>query len=118
MPRFSIKQMLLAFAVIALWMSTLSGYPGSDYVQLLIRLSVLLAAGFGVIYGTGKRRAFSVGFLMVMLLILFKPNAQFMPSYSWAQAIILWNMGLPDLGVTNTTPADRFLFQARFTMVT
>ena len=82
MPRFSLKQMLIAVAVVAVWLSTASGYPGSDDVQMLIRLSAVLAAGFGVVYGSGKGRAFSVGFLTVMLLILFKPSAAFMPSFS------------------------------------
>jgi hypothetical protein len=87
MPRFGTKTLLIATAVVALWLSTLSGYAAANDVRRSILLLILLASAFAAIYGRGKARAFWSGFFAVMLLCggadLQRPLHRYLPDFAW-----------------------------------
>jgi hypothetical protein len=87
MPRFGTKTLLIATAVVALWLSTLSGYAAGNDVRRSILLLILVASAFAAVYGRGKKRAFWSGFFAVMLLCggmdLQRPLHRYLPDFSW-----------------------------------
>jgi hypothetical protein len=87
MPRFGTKTLLIATAVVALWLSTLSGYAAGNDVRRSILLLILVASAFAAIYGREKTRAFWSGFFVVMLLCggtdLQRPLHRYLPDFSW-----------------------------------
>jgi hypothetical protein len=87
MPRFGTKTLLVATAVVALWLSTLSGYAAANDVRRSILLLILVASAFAAIYGRGKTRAFWSGFFVVMLLCggtdLQRPLHRYLPDFAW-----------------------------------
>jgi hypothetical protein len=87
MPRFGTKTLLIATAVVALWLSTLSGYAAANDVRRSILLLILVASAFAAIYGRGKTRAFWAGFFAVMLLCggtdLQRPLHRYLPDFAW-----------------------------------
>jgi hypothetical protein len=87
MPRFGTKTLLIATAVVALWLSTLSGYAAAHDVRRSILLLILVASAFAAIYGRGKTRAFWSGFFAVMLLCggtdLQRPLHRYLPDFAW-----------------------------------
>jgi hypothetical protein len=87
MPRFGTKTLLIATAVVALWLSTLSGYAAANDVRRSILLLILVASAFAAIYGRGKTRAFWSGFFAVMLLCggtdLQRPLHRYVPDFAW-----------------------------------
>ena len=60
--------MLLATAAVALWLSTLSGYTGSNDVQSFIWAAIVVTSGIAAASCRGRRRAFWAGFCGTMLL--------------------------------------------------
>jgi phosphoglycerol transferase MdoB-like AlkP superfamily enzyme len=68
MPRFGTKSLLIGFALVALWLSTLYGGPASRDIRDSILLFVLVASAFAAIYFRGRTRAFWAAFLVVLLL--------------------------------------------------
>ncbi len=60
--------MLLAFAALALWMSTFSGYAAAFDVRKAILLAVLIASGCAAIRFEGRNRAFWGGFCVAMFM--------------------------------------------------
>jgi hypothetical protein len=91
MPRFGTKTLLVATAVVALWLSTLSGYAAANDVRRSILLLILVASAFAAIYGRGKTRAFWSGFFAVMLLCggmdLQRPLHRYLPDFSWLSPV-------------------------------
>lgn len=69
MPRFGMKSLLIAFALIALWLSTFAGYTGADDVRAFIMLAILVTSGIAAMTHTGRRRAFWAGFFGTTLAI-------------------------------------------------
>jgi hypothetical protein len=67
MPRFSIKFLLVVFAIAALWLSTFAGYGSASDVRAFIMLSILAASGVAAISYDGRRRAFWIGFFITIL---------------------------------------------------
>jgi hypothetical protein len=67
MPRFSIKSLLVAIAVSALWLSTFVGYSSASNVRAFIMLGILVASGVAAISYVGRRRAFWAGFFITVL---------------------------------------------------
>lgn len=67
-PRFGVKSLLVATAVIAAWLSMFSGYVAPMYVRSTIMLGILFSALFTAMYTRGRRRAFWTGFVIAMLL--------------------------------------------------
>jgi hypothetical protein len=90
MPRFGTKTLLIVTAVVALWLSTLSGYAAGQDVRRSILLLVLVLSLFAAIYGRGTRRAFWSGFFVVMLLCggtdLQRPLHRYVPDFAWLSA--------------------------------
>jgi hypothetical protein len=87
MPRFGTKTLLIVTAVVALWLSTLSGYAAGNDVRRSILLLVLVLSAFAAVYGRGTRRAFWSGFFVVMLLCggtdLQRPLHRYLPDFAW-----------------------------------
>jgi hypothetical protein len=86
MARFGIKLLLVAVAVVALWLSTFSGFVGGDDVRRSILLVLYLAALLNAIYSRGRERAFWIGFFAVMPVV-FVPSGSlggfFVPQFGW-----------------------------------
>jgi hypothetical protein len=68
MPRFGTRSLLIGFAVVALWLSTLTGYEAGHDVRAGILLVGIFAAAFAAIYSRGSRQAFWIGFVGALLL--------------------------------------------------
>src|SRR5262245_20659330 len=69
MPRFSLKQMLIVVAVVAVWLSTLNGYPGANAIRHGVGLLVFVSAVAMTYCSNQRRRAFWVGVVTVMLIL-------------------------------------------------
>ena len=120
MPRFGTKTLLIATAVVALWLSTLSGYAAGNDVRRSILLLILVASAFAAIYGRGKTRAFWSGFFAVMLLCggtdLQRPLHRYLPDFSWLSPAPVPTTAYQvatrpggQLGVVTTSPAPGLL---------
>jgi hypothetical protein len=71
MPRFGTKSLLIAVAVVALWLSTLSGYRAGDDVRRSVLLAIFVLAGIAALVCHGPQRAFWGGFFAVMFIMAF-----------------------------------------------
>src|SRR5215216_670481 len=67
MPRFRLKTMLILFAVVALWCSTITGYAAASDVQRMMVLLTFAASILAAYCNDGKRRAFWLGFSIVIV---------------------------------------------------
>jgi hypothetical protein len=83
MPRFGTRSLLIGFAVLALWLSTLTGYEAGDDVRAAILQAGIFAAAFAAIYHRGRQQAFWLGFVGALLLVAIEPNWQFVPHFTW-----------------------------------
>jgi len=87
MPSFGIKALLFAFSLVALWLSTFSGYAAGGDVRASVLLMVFVAAGYAAVYSGGKRRAFWAGFFVVMLVcggnLMQGPINKYVPQFGW-----------------------------------
>jgi len=84
-PRFSFTTLIIVFTIVALWLSTLTGYPGSDDLRAFIALSFVIVPGVAAMGSTGRRRAFWVGFFGTMLALSVKGVLMsFGASFRWA----------------------------------
>jgi hypothetical protein len=85
MLQFTIKSMLAAVAVAALWLSSFSDYALTSDVRKSMLLFIFLTSGFAAIYNHGKRRAFWAGFFATMLLCggtsLHQPLHRYTPDF-------------------------------------
>jgi hypothetical protein len=118
MPRFGTKTLLIATAVVALWLSTLSGYAAANDVRKSILLLILVASVFAAIYGRGKTRAFWSGFFAVMLLCggtdLQRPLHRYLPDFAWLSPAPTTAYQVASRGVGGqlrivTSPPNQFL---------
>ena len=91
MPRFGTKTLLIAFALLALWLSTFSGFPAAPDVRRSMLLLILVASLFLAIYTHGMRRAYWSGFAIVMLLCgglnLQQPLYRYVPDFAWQRML-------------------------------
>jgi hypothetical protein len=105
MPRFSIKLMLIAFAVVAVWLSTATGYlPGGDIRSAILLLAVV-AAGLKAWYSAGREKAFWLGFFAVMLVMAYTIGT-FAPRLMWVSNLVERNEPSDDLFGPPTVPAQ------------
>src|SRR4051794_40830028 len=65
---FRLRSLLIAMTVAALWLSTLTGYTGSNDVQAFIWTAIVVMSGIAAGSTKGARRAFWAGFCSTMLL--------------------------------------------------
>jgi hypothetical protein len=79
MPRFGIKSLLILFAIVGLWLSTFSKYPGSQDIQAIVRLLVFLTAALSALFYRGRRQAFWIGFFATMLIFTFEFPGDIVP---------------------------------------
>lgn len=87
MFRFGTKSMMIGFALMALWLSTFSGFAAAADVRRSMLLLILVASAFAAIYFQGKRRAFWAGFAIIMLMCggldIQRPLNRYAPDFLW-----------------------------------
>jgi hypothetical protein len=87
MPRFGTKVLLIAVAIVALWLATLTGFSAGGDVRHSILLMVYVAALLAAIYSRGRERAFWIGFFAVMPVVIVVPSGSlggfFVPQFGW-----------------------------------
>jgi len=93
MPRFNLKTFFALLTIIALWLSTFAAKTvGSDVRRVLIIL-LIVAAILETYYSRGRRRAFSLGFTLVMLIMatnIFRPTPTWpMPNFYWWTSVFV-----------------------------
>jgi hypothetical protein len=92
MPRFGTKSLLIAFAVAALWLSSLSGYYFGADLRNGILLSIFVLSGIAAIYNQGRRRAFWAAFWAVILLHAAKfgdsAPIRYVPNFGWIDTFL------------------------------
>jgi hypothetical protein len=90
--RYSDKWLLVVFAAVALWLSTLAGYKGGGDVRASILFVFIFAAAFQAIYYRGRRQAFWIGFTVALLLLMLRQGEQwpFVPSFIQSRGIALY----------------------------
>ena len=76
--RYRLRTLLILFAVVGLWLSTIAGYESAQDVRALIMLSVLVAAAVAAISHDGHRRAFWVGFFLTVLMTTLAGRSSFL----------------------------------------
>ena len=79
MPKYSIKTLLLLFAVLALWLSAATGYAAASDVRMSITSVIFLGSAFAAAYFRGRRRAFWLGFFVMFLLMACPMISQLIP---------------------------------------
>jgi hypothetical protein len=86
--RFGIRTLLIAVTVVALWLSTLTGFTGSNDVQAFIWIAIVVLSGAAAICYKERRRAFWGGFFATMLLVSSRSVAIVpTPGFMWAQQL-------------------------------
>ena len=104
LPRFGTKSLLIAITVTALWLSTLTGFTGSNDVQAFIWTAIVIASGVAAATLKGKRRAFWAGFCGTMLLTSMRTVfSVYGAKLSWTneasrKLAIAWHDGTPVRG--------------------
>jgi hypothetical protein len=107
MPRFGTRSLLIGFAVIALWLSTLTGYEAGSDVRAGILLVGIFAAAFAAIYTRGSRQAIWIGFVGALPLMTLQPDWRFVPKSWWANRIAdRWAAQSPVGPTTSGLPSD------------
>ena len=86
MARFRIGTLLIVFAVVALWFSTITGYESAYDVRTLLMLSVLVASGVAATKYDGHRRAFWIGFFLTVLTTGLDGRSPF--GLPWAERLL------------------------------
>jgi hypothetical protein len=82
MPRFSMKWMLAAFALIAVWCSSVAHYPAASDVRRFIVL-LTVAACFVLTYcSPGRRKCFWIGFTVLFFIATFSQQLPY-PAMHW-----------------------------------
>ena len=66
--RSRLPSLLISMTLAALWLSTLTGYTGSNDVQAFIWMAIVVLSGIAAASSRRKRRAFWAGFCSVMLI--------------------------------------------------
>src|SRR5262245_24308012 len=88
MPRFKLSTLHIVFAVVVLWLSTLTGYKGAEDIRAFIMLGCLISSGVAAWACSAHRRAFWLGFFGTMLAAGQKGLlANYGASFIWAQQI-------------------------------
>jgi hypothetical protein len=84
LPRFTIKSLLIAFAILAtwLWSARLDDHSGGDDVRKALLLLLVVGAGSLAIYSTGNRRAYWSGFTFSLFMIASGWNG-FILDFRW-----------------------------------
>jgi hypothetical protein len=82
MPRFSLKVLLIIFAITAIWFSTFADYSAAHDVRHSIKFFVIIAAGLLAFTLRGRRQMFWLGFAAAFLM----SESRFMdiePPFTW-----------------------------------
>jgi hypothetical protein len=91
MPRFGTRTLLAAFVVVALWMSTFTGYAAAGDVRASILLLIFVASGLAAVFSRHTRRGFWCGFFAVMLMCggndMKMPLKRYVPSFNWPMTV-------------------------------
>ena len=82
MPRFTMKSMLIAFAVVALWLSTAFVYKANQDVRYSIVLLIVVASGVKTYCSGGRQRCFWLAFFLVLLATAYTQQ-MIAPQLGW-----------------------------------
>jgi hypothetical protein len=69
LPRFRMRTLLVFFAVVALWLSTVAGYRSAGDVRSFVLLSIVVGSAGAAVSYDGRRRAFWLGFFITVLTV-------------------------------------------------
>jgi hypothetical protein len=83
MSRFGLKHVLVIVAVVSLWLSTLTAYPGSGEVQQFIWVAIVVMSGVAIFHFDGRIRAFWMGFFGTALLGTTRAVGTFGGGFRW-----------------------------------
>ena len=61
MPRFGLKSLLIVFALVAVWCSTLRDFAGAQDVRAFVMIAIFVASGVAAYAYEGRWRAFWMG---------------------------------------------------------
>jgi len=87
MPRYSMKSVMIACAVLALWCSTVVGYAGADDMRKFIVLLGLSACFVTTYCSTGRRKSFWFAFTVFFFLSAVAQSLAFPSMMSLSRAI-------------------------------
>ncbi len=87
MPRFRLKTMLIVFALVALWLSTFTGYAAGGDVRRSMVLLTLVASIFAAYCSDGSQKAFWLCFAIVIVpmgggIYYYSPEMP-IPNFFW-----------------------------------
>ena len=102
MLRFGLKAMLIATAVLSVWLSTFTGFSGAADVRAFILTAIFVTSGAAAYYCTARRRAFWLGFFGCLVVVGTRGVFQgFGANFQWAQSLSRdWGLSL-----TSNNPA-------------
>ena len=87
MPRFGLKTILIVFTVVALWLSTFTGYAAASDVRRSLVILTLAASIMAAFWNSGRRQAFWLGFAIVVVpmgfSIYYSSQQLPMPLFYW-----------------------------------
>jgi hypothetical protein len=73
---------------VCLWLSTLTAYTGSDDVQALIWIGIVISSGAAALCYKERRRAFWGGFFATMLIVTTRSVVTSpTPGFTWTQQL-------------------------------
>jgi hypothetical protein len=83
-----LTSLLIGISGVALWLSTLTGYRGSEEVSAFILLTILMTSGVAAISYTARQRAFWPGFFGTFLTATIRGTFTTLGAgFQWAQQL-------------------------------
>jgi hypothetical protein len=83
MLRFGTKSLLMLIAVVALWLSTFSNFPGAEDVRNSILLLILIGCALMAYCTEARRRVFWLSFFAVIFVFSGIISIRFLPAFDW-----------------------------------
>jgi hypothetical protein len=95
MPRFKLKTLFILLTIVALWLSTFPAKAVGSDVRRGIVLFIVVASLLETYYSRGRRRAFSLGFTIIMLIMgtnIFSTTPTWpVPNFYWLTNLFVPN---------------------------
>lgn len=99
MPQFTLKSLLLLFAVVAVWLSTFAmGQMASD-IRYLVIYTIFLIAGLKAFCQRWRQQVFWLAFFATMVLFLFNAQTNNPAHMRWGQFFYRFIKRPPPTGV-------------------
>jgi len=81
-PQFGLRSLLMAITVVALWLSTFSGFDGSEDLRRCLRLLIVVVSVLAFYCAVGKLKLFWLGFAGIWVLS-YVSNDRLLPEFIW-----------------------------------